>query len=132
LKVLIDHNISPRIARAIHVLVEPEDIVVALGERFPIDVTDLKWITALGDEGGWAVISGDRRISRNKAEREAWRSSRLTGFFLSRGLQKTPVLKLAARLLLLWDIMRAQLALVEAGAIFELPIRSNRLRQIRL
>jgi PIN like domain len=132
LRVLIDHNISPPIARAIHALVEPDDVVVALRDRFPVDVTDLEWIKALGDEGGWAVISGDRRISRNKAEREAWRSCRLTGFFLSAGLQKTSILRLAARLLLLWEIMRTQYSLVEAGAIFELPVRSTKLRQIRL
>ena len=129
---LFDHNLSPRIARAIHVLVEPEDTVIALREKFSPDVTDLDWIGTLGHEGGWVVLSGDRRISRNRAEREAWRSSKLTGFFLSKGLQKAPVLRLTARLLLLWEIMRTQYALVEAGAIFELPVRSNKLRQIRL
>jgi hypothetical protein len=132
LKVLFDHNLAPRIARAINVLVEPADMVVPLRDKFAPDVTDFEWITELGREGGWVVVSGDRRISRNRAEREAWRASRLTGFFLSRGLHKTPVLKQSARLLVLWDTMRTQHSLVEPGAIFELPMRSNKLRQISI
>jgi len=131
LKVLFDNNLPPRIARAINAIVEPEDTVIALREKFSPDATDVEWITALGQEGGWVVVSGDRRISKNRAEREAWRASKLTGFFLSKGLQKASVFKLTARLLLLWEVMRTQHALVEAGAIFELPMRSSKLRQIK-
>ena len=132
MKVLFDHNLAPRIARAINLLVEPADTVVPLKDKFPPDVSDTEWITQLGREGGWIVVSGDRRISRNRAEREAWRASRLTGFFLSRGLHKAPMLRQTARLLLLWETMRMQHSLVEPGAIFELPMRSNKLRQISI
>jgi hypothetical protein len=36
------------------------------------------------------------------------------------------------RLLALWDTIEQQMELVEGGAMFELPIRSNRLVQLRL
>lgn len=128
---LLDNNLPPRVARAINSIVEPEDTVIALRDKFPPGTADVDWIDALGREGGWVVVSGDRRISRNRAEREAWRASKLTGFFLSKGLQKASVFKLTTRLLLLWEVMRTQHALVEAGAIFELPMRSGKLRQLK-
>jgi hypothetical protein len=53
------------------------DQVIPLTDRFPANTEDRVWMDALGDEGGWVVISADRRIHRNKIEREAWRRSGL-------------------------------------------------------
>lgn len=87
MKVLLDNNISPLVARAIDVLVRPEgDGVVALRDRFAPETPDVTWIKALGRE--WIVISGDVRITRRAAERAAWRSSGLVGFFLAPGWSK--------------------------------------------
>ena len=69
MKVLFDHNLSPRVARAIHILVEPEDMVFALSEKFSPSVTDLEWIGTLGHEGGWAVVSGDRSSAASNDEK---------------------------------------------------------------
>ena len=41
----------------------------------------------------WVVISGDRRIRRNRAEYQAFRASNMVGFFLSPSLQKAPITK---------------------------------------
>jgi hypothetical protein len=62
-----------------------------------------EWITELSRDGNWIVISGDRRISRNRAEYQAFRNSRLVGFFLSKGLYKSKVTKQMERILALWD-----------------------------
>jgi hypothetical protein len=35
------------------------------------------------------------------------------------------------RLLALWDSMEAIISTVEGGAVFELPMKSNRVRQLR-
>jgi hypothetical protein len=55
-----------------------------LTDRYPATSEDLAWMRALGDESGWVVISADRRIHRNRLEREAWRRSGLVGQFLPR------------------------------------------------
>ena len=68
---------------------------------------DTVWIDALSREGRWVIISGDRRITRNRAEYAAFRSSRLVGFFLFRGLYKAPVAKQTDRHLVGERLLRA-------------------------
>ncbi len=130
MKVLVDENLSPALARALHELFEPEHAVVHLRSRFGPGVTDREWIEALSAEGGWIVISGDRRITKNRAEYHAFRGSRLVGFFLSKGLQKAKVTKQMERLLALWETIETQARIVEGGAMFELPMKSTRLKQL--
>ncbi|ESW90559.1 MULTISPECIES: hypothetical protein [unclassified Mesorhizobium] len=93
---------------------------------------DVAWIGQLSTEGRWIVISGDRRITRNKVEYAAFRSSRLVGFFLSKGLYKAPVVKQMERLLALWCPIEKQSEIVAGGAMFELPIKSTRIEQLKV
>ncbi len=86
MKVVLDENLAPALARALNALFKGEHTVVHLRDKFGPSVTDQAWIEALSREGQWLVISGDRRITRNRAEYQAFRNSRLTGFFLSKGL----------------------------------------------
>lgn len=77
------------------------------------------------------MISADRRITRNKSEYNAFRSSRLIGFFLSAGLTKSPLTKQAERILALWKDMEILAEHVEGGAMFELPMTSTRIKQLK-
>jgi hypothetical protein len=86
----------------------------------------------LNQEGKWVIISGDRRITRNRAEYQAFRSSRLIGFFLSAGLQKSNSIKQMERILALWENIEELCALVEGGAVFELPMKSTRVKQLKV
>ena len=130
MKVLIDENLPPAIARALDALFSGEHEVVHIRERFGAGVTDAAWISQLSDEGHWIVISGDRRISRNRAEYMAFRGSNLVGFFLSKGLYKAPVLKQMERILALWPVIEKQSGLIAGGAMFELPMKSLLLKQL--
>ncbi|MCJ2118241.1 hypothetical protein MKK65_16980 [Methylobacterium sp. J-001] len=103
MKVFVDENLSPALARALAALFAGEHQILHIRERYGPGVTDLQWISELSREGGWVVISGDRRIRRNKAEFNAFQASRLTGFFLSAGLCKAPLVKQAERILALWS-----------------------------
>lgn len=132
MKILVDENLSPALAKALNALFVGTHTVVHLRDRFQPGVSDLEWIEALSTEGRWAIISGDRRITRNHAEYHAFRNSRLVGFFLSRGLQKARVIKQMERLLALWDRIEQQMEIVHGGAMFELPMKSSRLEQLRL
>ena len=87
MKFFLDNNISHRLAAALLVLdlhVERENWTIKhLRDRFEPQTEDVIWLEALGREGEWIVISGDIRISRNPAERAAWRESGLTAFFFA-------------------------------------------------
>jgi hypothetical protein len=131
-KVLVDNNLTPRIASALNELFSPEHEVVALRAKFAPDTSDEDWINALSADGRWVVISGDRRITRNNAEYNAFRNSNLVGFFLSRGLFKAKVTKQMERILVLWENIETLARTVEGGAMFELQVKSHRIRQLRL
>jgi PIN like domain len=130
LKLLLDHNLPPRLARCLQALFDKEHEIVALGEKFPVDVADLDWIKALDREGGWAVLTRDLRIRTRPHERAALDRSRIVYFFLGGSWRKYKVEETAARLIRLVPLMSAQTKLVERGR-FELPIKGARLRPQR-
>ena len=131
MKVLLDHNLSPRLARALNELFGDDHEVVSLRDKFPPETADVEWITALSGEGGWAVISGDRAISRIRAEYQAFRSSKIIGFFLSRSLQKANVQRQMARLLVLWEGMEELMKSAKGGSMFELPMKSTKIKKLK-
>jgi hypothetical protein len=130
-KILIDEHLPPRLARALNELFSGEHQVVSLRERFGPGVKDVEWIEALSREGRWIVISADRRITRNRSEYQAFRNSRLIGFFMARGLYKASFIRQAERILGLWEDMIALAERVEGGAMFELPVRA-RIKQLKI
>ena len=132
MKILVDENLPPALARALEAIFKGQHDVIHLRDRFGAGVSDITWINALNQEGNWVIISGDRRISRNKAEYQAFRSSRLIGFFLSPGLQKSKSIKQLERILALWDNIEALCSHVGGGAVFELPMKSTRVKQLKV
>ncbi len=132
MKVLLDENLAPALARALDALFKGEHEIIHLRDKFSTGVTDKEWIDTLNGDGRWVVISGDRRITRNNAEYIAFRNSRLIGFFLSRGLYKAKVVKQMERILAMWENISTLANTVEGGAMFELPITGSRARQLRL
>jgi hypothetical protein len=129
-RVVLDENLSPALARALAALFAGEHEIIHIRERFGPGTTDAEWMLTLSREGQWIVISGDRRITRSRAEYAAFRGSNLVGFFFTSGLAKTPVVKQMERLLALWPVIEKQSRLVAGGAMFELPMKSLRLRQL--
>jgi hypothetical protein len=80
---LVDNDLPPRLARALHLIFEGDgDEIIALRQKFGRgDIKDADWIGRLGAEGGWAVLSADRRIARQKPSRELFIRAGLIGFF---------------------------------------------------
>lgn len=132
MKLLFDNNLSPRVARAINELLIGEGgAAVALRDKFEASMPDVEWIAALGVEGGWSVVSGDHRITKNHAERAAWMQTSLVGFFLERALLQLDPIQQTSRLLLWLPVLERQLGLIKGPALFALPLRStSKLRQI--
>jgi hypothetical protein len=118
-------------ARSLDVLFKGEHQIVALRDKFGPGVLDIEWIDALSNEGRWIIISGDRRITRNRSEYTAFRSSRLIGFFMSSSVYKSPISKQMARILTLWDDICELADRVQGGAMFEIPAKA-RIRQLKI
>lgn len=124
MKLLLDHNLSPKLARVLAVLYAPEHEIVALRDKFSPEVSDVEWITALDREGGWAVLTQDLRIRTRPHERAAMDRGRIVFFFLAGAWRRFTVEETAARLIRLVPKMAAQTELAERGR-FELPINAG-------
>lgn len=130
-EVLFDNCISFRIAHALGILDE-RHLIVALRDKFPVDITDVEWISVLAKEKEqWVIISGDTRITRNQAEREAWREAEQTAFFGEPGWENLPHWRKASTLVKWWPVISDQALKIAPGAGFLIPVGSNRLRQVR-
>jgi len=85
-----DNNLSTKLAKSLHVLVEPEHQVVHLKDRFEADTLDETWMLDLAKEEDWVIVSGDVRIRKNPHEIAAWTSAGHTTFFLKPGWINLP------------------------------------------
>lgn len=134
MKLLLDNNLPPVMARSIHGLVAGDGhTVAALRDRFPPNTPDVEWLGGLGTEGGWSILTLDQMIARRPAERLALHRSKVTAYFLAPAWQKLTTLEKTARLLLWWPKLCQATALVGTGALFELPVNAgSTLRPIRL
>ena len=135
MKFFFDNNLSPYLAAAIHQLCKPHGVeVVHLRQRFPGDCADHVWISALADEGDWSIISHDRFV-KNDLEKDALRQSGLVAFILSRPWSRHQEWDKAWHLVRWWPRIMNQAALIEGGAVFEVPVQfsgKGRFKQIML
>lgn len=130
MKLLIDHNLPPRFATALHALLEPDHEIRALRDKFGrSDLKDEDWIERLGREGGWSVLSKDIRIAKKKPSRDAFLRANLVGFFLSPSMQKWPLTRQCARVLYIWPDMVTLRGTV-ANGVYEMPASGGKFRQI--
>jgi predicted nuclease of predicted toxin-antitoxin system len=72
-RVFIDENLSPALARALNALFVGDHEVVHIREKFGPKVEDEDWIARLSAERRWVVISGDSSITKRRAQQAAFR-----------------------------------------------------------
>lgn len=79
MKFLLDNNLPPSFATALHSLSEREGYgsVHHLRDFFDHRITDVDWITELGNDGGWTAVTGDTRIRTRPQELAAFRAAGL-------------------------------------------------------
>ena len=131
MKVMVDNDLPPRLAVALHTIFEADgDQVTSLRNKFGrSDLKDEEWITELGREKGWAVISADARIAKKRPSRDLFLRNGLVGFFFKPALQRSPLHKQTARLLLLWPRIREQHHLASSGC-FGVPMSGQKFEQL--
>jgi len=124
-----DNCVSPKLARALNILVQPEHEVVALRDKWPQadtkTIEDVFWIQTLGKEQGWVVVSGDLRIRSHPAESAALRSAKLTTFFLAKGYADAAKWEQVRWLVDKWPEMADLAKRVASGGMFRVPRRGK-------
>lgn len=130
MKLLVDNNLPPRLAKALNVIFAPDHEIAALREKFGrSNLKDEEWIPKLGAEGGWAVLSADMNIARKRPSRQLFVGAGLVGFFFSPSLQKSPLNLQAARVLTIWPQMVSHMK-TTANGVFEVPASGKKFRSI--
>lgn len=120
MKLLIDNNLPPALARALHELSIREwngrHRVCALRDRFPANTPDTEWIGALSNEDDWVVITHDRL---NKGlERKALKHAGLKVFFLDRSWKNHKFWDKTVQLVRWWPRIIEQAEGITGGAAF--------------
>lgn len=132
MRFFLDNCIAPAIAQALAILAEREGYppLTYLRQKFAPETPDIEWITQLGNEGDWVIVSGDPRISRGRHEREAWLESGLTAFFLAKGWMNQKLWDQAWQLIRWWPHIVAQAQAVRPGAGFLVPWNGTKFQQL--
>ncbi len=104
---LFDNNISYKIAKALHILVEPEHEVIHLRDRFRESTPDIDWLSKIR-KWDCVVITGDYKIGKNPAQRKALSKSGKTTFFLKKGWMNQNKYLISSKMIKIFpDIVRA-------------------------
>ena len=132
MKFLLDNNLPPRLAKALDALCDgTEHHVHALRELYPASTPDEEWLRLFAEDGGGAAVSGDLHIYTTKHQREAWRQSGLTLFFLQPAWSKVRFWEKAAALVRWWPDFLQQVETVAPGVGYEVPFGKRHLKLLR-
>jgi len=71
-----DNNLPPKLAKSLHVLVEPHHQVVHLKAKFAADAKDETWMLELAKEEDWVIVSG-ATCESEKTLTKSWPGDRL-------------------------------------------------------
>ena len=133
MRVFFDNCVSPKIVQALtDLLVEQDEKpeLVHLRDRFRPDTPDAEWLHELGEDGDWIIVSADPRISRGRPERDAWRESGLTAFFLGDPWSNRQLMDQAAALVKAWRAIIREAKNAKPGAGFSVDYTSGRVRSL--
>ena len=134
MKVLLDSNLSPEIARGINYLLSPQGhLIIAKKDKFgDTRINDVVWIQALEAEGGWSFISLDIHIRRRPHERAVLRGSKVTAYFMAPAWQKFSPIEQAGQLMMWWPKLEKAFKVSRSGTNFWLPWKtSTRLTRLK-
>jgi len=124
-KFFLDNCLSPKLARALHALSEPAHSVTHLQDRFSEGTTDPEWLGVLGREGKWVIFSGDSRIAKSPQNREVWKQSGLTAFFLKKGWMGQKKWELAWRIVRWWPRIVQTAEAMKPGLGYWVPVQHS-------
>lgn len=128
MKVFFDNCLSPVLADTLNGYLKHEnsEAVHISNHSCGRHAKDCDWMQALGEDNCvWIVITGDKRISRNIVEKQAFRRWGLKGFVTPKSYQNIDLNEQAAHLLLCWKRMVNYIGQSTLGTLIEMPTKSG-------
>ncbi len=121
MKFLLDNNLPAPLARALNELSLPHDhTVIHLTEKFAQNTSDITWIQALHQEGGWVIISQDK-FNKGDLEKRAIREAGLLVFCLAKHWNRETYWNKAHNLVRWWPKIIQQSELISGSGAFRVP-----------
>lgn len=127
MKIFVDNCLPPRMARAFNELVKPNDSFVPLRD-FPglnQSSSDLEWISRLADEKDWIVLTKDKNIMKKPAEKAAFKTAKLTGFFLDKTWSTLDFWTQLSKLAQIMPQILHLAANSPSGTCYKVPVRAK-------
>ncbi len=121
----LDNQLSPKIARALHQLLFPEHSAHHLKDHFPANSSDEFWMSELGKQSNWVIISGDSAISRNPHEVRAWKAAGHPVFFLKPAWLHLLRWESASKLFHMFPDIMQRVEKAKPGDSFSVPVRGK-------
>ena len=124
---------APRHAAGLNGFSEADaEEVLHLRSKFQPDTPDIEWMQRLAndEDDDWIIISGDLRITRNKAERQAWHESGLTAFFFDDAWSRANYWRKAADLVKWWPEIRRLAREHPSGHGYRIPAIGKEIKHI--
>lgn len=123
-KFFIDKNLSKNLARGMATFGEK---VIHLTDKFAEDAPDVEWLSYVG-QNGLVVITRDRNIRFNTAERRAFRQYKVGAFFLG-GKQLSRCL-LIRQVVRNWHRMKEYDQRIQRPYMFSIPARGSKITRL--
>lgn len=131
MKFMLDENLPPALARALHELAKPSNEVMHLTQKFDRGIEDKQWMAALASEGDWAVITFDTSMRVDPHVLRAWSESGLSVFFLRRGWREIDIWQKASRLVKLWPQITSFALGTRSGVCYLVPVSGEKFNILR-
>jgi hypothetical protein len=126
LKFLLDENLPPALARALNALsAANKHSVEHVRDFVPLQTSDVEWISKITSEGGWSVLSGDRRMLTRQHELKALTENKVTTFIFASGWSALTFWEKAWLLVRWWPTVVALACTSTPGSIFIIPYKQK-------
>lgn len=124
MKIRLDENLSPRVAKALLALTENREgfEVSHVRQVHGPKTDDADWMMAFAEDGGTAIVSGDYNILKNWPNLIAYKESGLIGFFPTPTFNGLAGYAKAALLIRWWPAIVERIQLSSRGDTWRLPM----------
>lgn len=120
---VLDQNFSNQMLQLLRLArVEPVSRITSLTELgFAGDTTDEQWLSELGRQGGFCVVTRDGAILQVSIERKAWSAAGVSLLVLDKQWGQQPGRELSRRLLYWWPYMVGHAEAGRPGSAWTVP-----------
>lgn len=132
MKFFVDHCLPARMARAFNEIGKPNHTFIHLTEHPNLKQTstDVEWMSLLGKEGNWVILTKDINITKKPVEKAAFANAKLTGFFLDKTWKDLNFWMVLSKLAALMPEIIKLAESSQHGDCFKVPIRSTKIEKL--